>query len=414
MRIFINYNIRKLFSVVSIILLCFILITQVMVYFMTNQYKKEIITHDYAIAGYLYQQDATTDQIVPAFTGKKSMKDYTIGRELLQPKGYTDSINNKLLPEIQSFHQKLEILVLILSVVVSILLLSTLFIFFVRQDRKLEKANTDILSFMHGNKDIRFSDNEEGIVSQLFSSIDVMATSLTAHITKEKQTKEFLKNTISDISHQLKTPLTALKMYNEIIQEENINNGVVDSFTIKSSNQLERMEYLIRNLLKLARLDADTIELEKSNCLMKDLLECIVIGFSTRAKSEDKSIMLMCNSYTLLNCDGGWILEAFSNIMKNALDHTVSGNEVQILCDETPVLICITIKDNGSGIHPEDIHYIFKRFYRSRFSKDKDGIGIGLTLAKTIVEKHGGSITVESTLNQGTTFYLTFPKLTNL
>ena len=414
MRIFINHNIRKLFSVVSIILLCFILITQVMVYFMTNQYKKEIITHDYAIAGYLYQQDARRDHIVPAFTGKKNMKDYTIGRELFQPTGYTDSVNNKLLPEIQSFHQKLEILVLILSVVVSLLLLSTLFIFFVRQDRKLEKANTDILSFMHGNKDIRFSDNEEGIVSQLFSSIDVMSTSLTAHITKEKQTKEFLKNTISDISHQLKTPLTALKMYNEIIQEENINNGVVDSFTIKNSNQLERMEYLIQNLLKLARLDADTIELAKSNCLMKDLLECIVIGFSTRAKSEDKSIMLMCNSYTLLNCDGDWMLEAISNIMKNALDHTVSGNEVQILCDETPVLISITIKDNGSGIHPEDINYIFKRFYRSRFSKDKDGVGIGLTLAKTIVEKHGGSITVESTLNQGTTFYLTFPKLTNL
>ena len=414
MRIFVDYNIRKLFSVISIILLCFILITQVMVYFMTNQYKKEIITHDYAIAGYLYQQDATTDQIVPAFTAKKSMKDYTIGRELLQPTGYTDSINNKLLTEVQSFHQKLEILVLILSFVVSLLLLSTLFIFFVRQDRKLEKANRSILSFMHGNKDIRFSDNEEGIVSQLFSSIDVMSTSLTAHITKEKQTKEFLKNTISDISHQLKTPLTALKMYNEIIQEEKTNNGVVDSFTIKSSNQLERMEYLIQNLLKLARLDADAIELAKSNCLMKDLLECIVIGFSTRAKSENKSIMLMCNSYILLNCDGDWILEAISNIIKNALDHTVSGNEVQILCDETPVLICITIKDNGSGIHPEDIHYIFKRFYRSRFSKDKDGIGIGLTLAKTIVEKHGGSIMVESTLNQGTTFYLTFPKLTNL
>ena len=258
------------------------------------------------------------------------------------------------------------------------------------------------------------SDNEEGIVSQLFSSINMMATSLTAHITKEKQTKEFLKNTISDISHQLKTPLTALKMYNEIVQEENTNNVVVDSFNIKSCNQLERMEYLIQNLLKLSRLDADAIELAKSNCLMKDLLEGVVISFSTRAKSENKSITLMCNSYIMLNCDGDWILEAISNIIKNALDHTVSRNEVQILCDETPVLICITIKDNGSGIHTEDIHYIFKRFYRSRFSKDKDGIGIGLTLAKTIVEKHGGSITVESTLNQGTTFYLTFPKLTNL
>ncbi|MBU3171186.1 sensor histidine kinase [Clostridium estertheticum] len=414
MRIFINHNIRKLFSMVSIILLCSILIAQVMVYFMTNQYKKEIITHDYAIAGYLYQQDITTDHIVPAFTSKKSIENYTIGRKLLQPTGYKESINNKFLPEIQSFHEKFEILALILSFVVSLLLLTTLFIFFVWQDRKFEKASEDILSFMYGNKDIRFSDNEEGIVSQLFSSINVMATSLTAHITKEKQTKEFLKNTISDISHQLKTPLTALKMYNEIVQEENTNNVVVDSFNIKSCNQLERMEYLIQNLLKLSRLDADAIELAKSNCLMKDLLEGVVIGFSTRAKSENKSIMLMCNSYIMLNCDGDWILEAISNIIKNALDHTVSRNEVQILCDETPVLICITIKDNGSGIHPEDIHYIFKRFYRSRFSKEMDGTGIGLTLAKAIVEKHGGSITVESTLNQGTTFYLTFPKLTNL
>ncbi|MBU3183296.1 sensor histidine kinase [Clostridium estertheticum] len=414
MRIFINHNIRKLFSMVSIILLCSILIAQVMVYFMTKQYKKEIIIHDYAIAGYLYQQDITTDHIVPAFTSKKSIEDYTIGQKLLQPTGYTESINNKFLPEIQSFHEKFEILALILSFVVSLLLLTTLFIFFVWQDRKFEKANRDILSFMYGNKDIRLSDNEEGIVSQLFSSINMMATSLTAHITKEKQTKEFLKNTISDISHQLKTPLTALKMYNEIVQEENTNNVVVDSFNIKSCNQLERMEYLIQNLLKLSRLDADAIELAKSNCLMKDLLEGVVIGFSTRAKSENKSIMLMCNSHIMLNCDGDWILEAISNIIKNALDHTVSRNEVQILCDETPVLICITIKDNGSGIHPEDIHYIFKRFYRSRFSKEKDGTGIGLTLAKAIVEKHGGSITVESTLNQGTTFYLTFPKLTNL
>ena len=179
MRIFINHNIRKLFSMVSIILLCSILIAQVMVYFMTNQYKKEIIAHDYAIAGYLHQEDITTEHIVSAFTSKKSIEDYTIGRKLLQPTGYTESINNKLLPEIQSFHEKFEILVLILSFVVSLLLLSTLFIFFVWQDRKFEKANRDILSFMYGNKDIRLSDNEEGIVSQLFSSINMMATSLT-------------------------------------------------------------------------------------------------------------------------------------------------------------------------------------------------------------------------------------------
>jgi signal transduction histidine kinase len=112
--------------------------------------------------------------------------------------------------------------------------------------------------------------------------------------------------------------------------------------------------------------------------------------------------------------DSEWLYEAVSNIFKNAFDHTKEQDRIEIICRDTPVLKEILIRDSGTGIHPEDIHSIFRRFYRSRFSKDKQGTGIGLTMAKMIVEKHDGSISVTSELGKGTTFCLTFPKLTNM
>jgi signal transduction histidine kinase len=306
------------------------------------------------------------------------------------------------------------VLVFLLSLAFSVVIIVVLLIFTVRLDRKLEKAIANILSFMDGNHDVRLNDDEEGSLAQLFSSINTMATSLITHIKKEKHNKEFLKNTIADISHQLKTPLAALKMYNEIIQDENTGNDVVGSFILKSGNELDRMENLIQNLLKLARLDAGAIKLEIRNHNLRQFMERASSRFLTRAGTENKSLNLNCAESIFFNCDEVWLFEAVSNIIKNALDHTDAGDEVVIVGEKTPVVTRIVIKDNGRGIHPEDIPSIYKRFYRSRFSLDKQGVGIGLTLAKSIVEKHGGSIMVESELGKGTTFYLTFPKLTNL
>lgn len=414
MKIFAINDVKKLFAALVIIFLCCIAMGQVVVGIISNDYKKEMIAHDYAVAGYLSRNSAEKSQIAPAFTKEKNAEDITTGQVLLQAAGYDSSINNILLPEVNSFHQKYALLALALSIAFSLTIIAALLIFSFRQDRKLEKANTDIINFMDGNHYIRLNDNEEGSLSQLFSSINVMATSLTAHIIKEKQNKEFLKDTISDISHQLKTPLAALQMYNEIIQNENAGNEVVDNFTLKSRNELNRMEILIQNLLKLARLDAGAIKLEKRNCQMNDFLKNAIGSFVTRATTESKSITLNCADRIILTCDEEWLLEAVSNMIKNALDHTDDSDKIDVMCDETPVVTTITIKDNGRGIHPQDIHSVFKRFYRSRFSKDKQGIGIGLTLSKSIVEKHGGSIMVESELGKGTAFHLVFPKLTNL
>ncbi len=178
-----------------------------------------------------------------------------------------------------------------------------------------------------------------------------MATSLNAHIEREKQGREFLMDTISDIPHQLKTPLTALQMYSDFI---------------------------------------------------------------TLTEMEGKRTILRCDNSIALCFDEIWLGEAVGNIIKNALDHTEDNNQIEISCAETVITTEITVKDNGSGILPEDIHHIFKRFYRSRNSKDRQDIGIGLALAKTIVEQHGGSITVQSEFKNGTAFHLIFPKLSNL
>jgi len=414
MKVFDIKDFKKLFTLIIIIILSCIFLGQVVIKTIMNNYKSELIKHDYEVAGYLYRENCNTQNISTAFTAQKNTEDYKRGQALLKRMGYDESTNNNLLPNVKAFNTKYELLVFILSASMGVLLILILFIFTAKFNKTLEKASLDILNFMEGKHEINLDDSEEGSLSKLFSSVTLMATSLRTHITKERQNKEFLKDTISDISHQLKTPLAALEMYNEIILDENVNNEVVNKFNLKIKSELTRMQNLIQSLLKLAKLDAGAIELNKKKCKLKDFLEDITIRFQTRAQYEGKKIKLNCDNSFNFICDKEWLFEAISNIVKNALDHTNSGNKICISCDNSPVAINITIKDNGFGIHPEDLHYIFKRFYRSRFSQDTKGIGIGLTLSKSIVEKHGGTITVESELGQGTAFHLIFPKLTTL
>ena len=182
----------------------------------------------------------------------------------------------------------------------------------------------------------------------------------------------------------------------------------IKKFTILSEQELSRIETLVQNLLEITKLDAGTIIIEKSVENIADMIKDIELHFAYRAKQERKEIVLSGADNITLFCDRDWIIEAISNIVKNALDHTGAGDRVVIEWKGFPDMAQITIKDSGSGIHPEDIHYIFKRFYRSRYSKDTQGIGLGLPLAKAIVEAHDGNITVDSELGKGSVFNITF------
>lgn len=251
--------------------------------------------------------------------------------------------------------------------------------YFRQQDMLMEDAVAQIRAFVSGDKDARIACDEEGELYRLFHEINSLAAILTAQARQEGQSKEFLKNTISDISHQLKTPLAALNIYNGIMQTEAETGGLtaIQEFTGLSEQEVER-------------------------------------HFAFRAGQEGKQIVLEGDEAVSFLCDRSWLAEALDNLVKNALDHTESGDSIWIHWGQSPSAVSITVKDNGSGIHPEDLHHIFKRFYRSRYSQDTQGIGLGLSLVKAVVEAHGGTIGVDSRLGNGTTFVLVFPMITRL
>ncbi|MDE6687956.1 MAG: HAMP domain-containing histidine kinase [Lachnospiraceae bacterium] len=280
--------------------------------------------------------------------------------------------------------------------------------YFVEQHKMMEDAISQMREYLSGNKDVRIECNDEGELFRLFHEVNSLVSILNAHAENEKSAKKFLKHTLSDISHQLKTPLAALNIYNGILQDEAKDYSTISEFLKLSEQELDRIETLVSNLLKITKLDAGTLVLEKSLENIFELTEKVKKYFLFRAEQEEKKIVLSGDETAAFLCDGGWITEAIGNLVKNALDHTGKGDLIRIEWRVFASIVQITVRDNGSGIDPEDLHHIFKRFYRSRFSKDTQGIGLGLSLTKAIVEVHDGTIEVDSTLGVGTSFTLNF------
>ena len=283
--------------------------------------------------------------------------------------------------------------------------------YFREQNRVLEEAATRIREYMAGDQEVRIACHEEGELYRLFHEVNSLAAVLNAHTEKERKEKQFLKDTISDISHQLKTPLAALNIYNGILQGEAENQPTIQEFTTLSEQELDRIETLVQNLLKITKLDAGTIVMDRKPENVAEMMEAVRKHFAFRAECEGKEIRLTGDKEIMLLCDRVWLTEAVDNIVKNALDHTREGGLVQISWKESASAVRLTVKDNGSGIHPEDLYHIFKRFYRSRFSKDTQGIGLGLPLSKSIIEAHNGTIEVDSIEGRGTTFVITISRM---
>ena len=283
--------------------------------------------------------------------------------------------------------------------------------YFKEQNEIMEKAVWQIREYISGSKDARIECYDEGELYRLFHEVNSLVSILNAHIEKEGKEKEFLRNTISDISHQLKTPLAALNIYNGILQGEAENLPTIKEFADLSEQELERIETLVQNLLKISKFDAGTIVMERKTENISEMMERIKKSFHFRAGQEEKEIILSGDESIDFVCDRNWLMEAVMNIVKNALDHTEKGGLIRIEWKMSASSLQIAIKDNGTGIHPEDLYYIFKRFYRSRYSKDTQGIGLGLPLAKSIIEAHGGSIAADSGLGAGSAFYINFPTL---
>ena len=288
------------------------------------------------------------------------------------------------------------------------------FCYFYKQNQIIENATEQINFYLAGNTNARIACDDEGELYKLFHVVNTLAAVLNSHAENELKSKEFLKSTIADISHQLKTPLAALSIYNGLLQGEAEELPEIKEFASLSEKELDRIETLVQSLLKITKLDAGSIVVEKTCENLADMINEIELSFIYRAKQEQKEIIISGADDITLFCDHDWMIEAISNVVKNALDHTKPNGKIEIECKQFAALTQITIKDSGKGIHPEDIHHIFKRFYRSRFSQDKQGLGLGLPLSKAIIEAHDGTITVDSVLGQGSIFTISFLNPTKL
>lgn len=360
------------------------------------------------IAGALLKQGVPADVIAVSLADTGGT---AAGEALLSRAGRTPQTPACLIPYVRALARSGALRAFLLAAGFSAALLTLCAAWIQRRERRLGDAARIVARYADADFSLRLPQAEEGALGRLMAAVDALATALQAQGETERRNKEFLQRTISDISHQIKTPLAAARLYSEIIEAEPDDPETVTAFCVKTQVSLTRMEELILSLLKIARIDAGGIAFERAVCRVESLVRRAAEELMQRAVHEKKRIELSGPADETALCDAQWTAEAIGNLIKNALDHMGPGGTVRVVWERSPVVLRIRVLDDGEGIAPEELPHIFKRFYRSRSGIDAQGVGLGLPLCRAIVEGQGGLLSVESEPGQGSAFTISF--LTN-
>lgn len=276
-----------------------------------------------------------------------------------------------------------------------------------RRYKNLNDLNDYLSLVCKGIYDMNIDDNTEGELSILKNNLYKVITLLQSQNEYLKNDKLYLADSIADISHQLKTPLTSMMVMCELLENEE-NPDKRQEFVAVINNQLSKMKWLITNILKISKLDADATEFKREEVSISKVLYDSLKPFVLTAELKNIAIQNGANDF-VFNGDESWTVEAVSNIVKNCLEHTNDGGKIIIASDSTNLYNKLTISDNGCGIAEEDLPHIFERFYHGKNSS-KESVGIGLALAKTVFEKENASVSVESEQGRGSVFEIRFYK----
>jgi signal transduction histidine kinase len=295
----------------------------------------------------------------------------------------------------------------IITFIVAFLLIYLINFFTLRRYKEIEKLSGYLRNISNGNYSMDIRDNEEGELSILKNEIYKVTLMLSKQGEFLKKDKEKLADAISDISHQLKTPLTSMMVMIDLLSEENLNLEKRIEFTKNIEMQLERMDWLLTSLLKLSKIDAGTITFKKDKVKVSELIKKAMSPLLIPMELKEQKIIVDGNENTSFTGDLNWSIEAIVNIVKNCIEHTKNKGVISIFYEENPLYTEIKILDNGSGIEKEDLPYIFKRFYKGK-NASAGSVGIGLAMAKSIIVSQNGDISVRSKKNQGTEFSIKF------
>ena len=283
--------------------------------------------------------------------------------------------------------------------------------FYFRKRQNRISGLTDYMKALsRGDYRLEVEDNADDELSGLRNEIYKLTVFLREQAARALEQKCALSDAMADISHQLKTPLTSITvLMDNLSQNEEMEKTTRQRFTAEITRQLAGMSWLITALLKLSRLDAGVVRMEKVRLRAEDLVGEVLQRLELVAEWRDVSFSVKIPEGMALCLDRKWSGEALMNIVKNAVEHSPAGDRVEISGKENEVYAQITVRDHGMGISEEERKKLFRRFYNGN-SVREDSMGIGLALAKEIVEKQDGHITVDSREGEGTVFFIRFLK----
>lgn len=279
-----------------------------------------------------------------------------------------------------------------------------------RRQKRIEQLQNYMEQLQRGDYRLELEENTDDELSGLRNEVYRLTVLLKETAALAQQRRQALADSVANISHQLKTPLTSMTiLLDNLTEDEEMDEDTRHRFLAEINRQLTGMSWLISTLLKLSRLEAGVAELERKPVQVEKLVEDCISRLEIAAEWKGIALETRLQPGIVLTVDENWTQEALCNIVKNAIEHSPAGSSVQIRASENEIYTEISVLDSGTGIPKEEREKLFQRFYRGS-SAAQDSIGIGLALAKEVVEQQHGRIEIESEEGQGTLFALKFMK----
>lgn len=404
-----NIEGRKYIVFLTICAIFFSIVTGIVTLRQNKIYKRELNEKIAEIVGELkYQYPNIEEEKIIKILNDSSQKEK--GKELLDEYGISEEAAT--IYKIEKMQTENIIINMAISFACYMIVTVIFVIYLKRRQKKLDELDRYIQKVSQRDYSISIKESSEDELNSLKNSLYKITVMLKEDsINKQKQNEAILES-VSDISHQLKTPLTSIQiLIDNILESKDMDEETKKKFMLEISKQIKGMNFLILSLLKLSRLDAGVVEFEKREVKLSNVIDDVISNLEVIAEVKQiKIVKQIKNDATILG-DYNWNKEAILNILKNAIEHTPAGanKKVQIILEENDVYVGLKIIDEGQGIKKEDFKNIFSRFYKAENSNE-NSIGIGLPLAKSIIEKQNGYISVESELGKGTTFIIKYLK----
>ena len=411
MKIFENKNIKYL--IIPMIILT--ITASITITIQTiQQYKAVTITLNEKIAeimGKISESNPEIDsrEIIEILNSAKNTEQYEKGQTELSKYGIEiDKINSiKLIENQMKTNLKLNILIIVLF---SILWMTIIVLYLRKRDKKIKQITNYINQIKNKKYDLNIEENTEDELSNLKNELYKITIMLKEESEISKKDKENLKMSVEDISHQLKTPLTSITiMLDNLKDNPNMEEKTKQKFIFEISKQVEWINWLVISMLKLSKLDANVVQFYDEKINLNKFIGEIIKNLEIPIEVKNQKIIIDGDENVSFIGDYKWQQEAITNIIKNCIEHNENNGTIYINYEENSLFTKITIRDEGEGIPKEDLKHIFERFYKGKNSSE-NSVGIGLALAKNIIEKNNGMINCKSELDKGTEFVIKYMK----